>query len=394
MNFTRRQFLYTTTALSLGAATSSDRNETVLVVLQLAGGNDGLNTVIPYEDDQYGRARTTLRLTGSQVHKIGSSLGLHPEMKGCARLFAEGRLAILQGVGYPKMLRDHNTGMRAWQTASISPHEQTGWIGRIADRDPDRIPAAYVGTIAPPFSIHARHAIVPQLQSAADWAFAGNPPEPSAAPRPDPLADFAARTTADAFAKARKVSDTLRHPAVIQYPQLPLAQSLQSVVQLIRADLGIRIFLVEQGGVSPGEFDNHANQAVNHAVSLRELSASVTAFSDDLQRDKLSDRVLLMTYSEFGRTVTENGRHGTGHGAAAPVFLAGGAIRPGLIGKHPSLTDLDADAPKPHTDFRSLYTTVLDDWLSLPADAILGEHFEKLPILKTRSDPPRNSANG
>jgi uncharacterized protein (DUF1501 family) len=390
MSLTRRQFLYTTTALSLGAASSaSDRSGTVLVVLQLAGGNDGLNTVVPYEDDHCGRARTTLRLTGSQVHKIGSSLGLHPEMNGFARLFAEGRLAILQGVGYPKMLRDHNTGMRAWQTASLSAQEQTGWIGRIADRDPESIPAAYVGTIAPPFSIHAREAIVPQLHSAADWAFAGNPPEPSAAQRPDALASFAARTTADAFAKVRNVSEALRRPAVIQYPQLPLAQSLQSVAQLIRADLGIRIFLVEQGGVSPGEFDNHANQAVNHAVSLRELSASVTAFCDDIEKDRLSDRVLLMTYSEFGRTLTENGRHGTGHGAAAPVFLAGGAIRPGLIGNHPSLTDLDADAPKPHTDFRSLYAAVLDDWLSIPADPILGGHFEKVSILGTRSEPPR-----
>jgi uncharacterized protein (DUF1501 family) len=390
MSLTRRQFLYTTSALSLGAAAgASDRSGTVLVVLQLAGGNDGLNTVVPYEDDQYGRARTTLRLTGSQVHKIGSSLGLHPEMTGFARLFAEGRLSILQGVGYPKMLRDHNTGMRAWQTASLSAQEETGWIGRIADRDPDHIPAAYVGTITPPFSIHACEAIVPQLHGAADWGFAGNPPEPSAAQRSDALAAFAARTTVDAFAKVRKVSEALRRPAVIQYPQLPLAQSLQSVAQLIRADLGIRIFLVEQGGASPGEFDNHANQAVNHAVSLRELSASVTAFCDDIEKDRLSDRVLLMTYSEFGRTLTENGRHGTGHGAAAPVFLAGGAIRPGLIGKHPSLTDLDADAPKPHTDFRSLYAAVLDDWLGIPADPILGEHFEKLPILGTRSEPPR-----
>jgi uncharacterized protein (DUF1501 family) len=384
MTLTRRSFLYTSTALPLLGplvAGATGRAGTVLVVLQLAGGNDGLNTVIPYEDDQYGRSRTTLRLTGNQVHKIGSSLGLHPEMKGFARLFGEGRLAIVQGVGYPKMNRDHISGMRAWQTASASPGEQTGWIGRIADADAGHVPAAFVGTIAAPFAIHVRQAIVPQLRAAADWTLAGSPLEIPAAPRPNALAQFAADSTARAFASARKTSESLRQPSGIEYPQLPLAQSLQSVAQLLRADLGIRIFLVEQGGASPGEFDNHANQAVNHAVSLRELSASVTAFCDDLVRDKLIDRVLLMTYSEFGRALTENGRHGTGHGAAAPVFLAGGGIKAGLVGKHPSLTDLDADAPKPHTDFRSVYATVLESWLGIPADPILGGHFEKLPLL-------------
>src|SRR5215831_15572728 len=158
----------------------------------------------------------------------------------------------------------------------------------------------------------------------------------------------------------------------LPYGNYALAQSLRTAAQLIRADLGIRIFLVEQGGVSPGEFDNHANQAANHAVSLRSLSESLTAFCDDLTHDRLLDRVLIMTYSEFGRTLTENGRHGTGHGAAAPVFLAGGRLKGGLIGAHPSLTDLDNDALKPHTDFRAVYATVLERWLGIESTPILG----------------------
>jgi uncharacterized protein (DUF1501 family) len=166
-----------------------------------------------------------------------------------------------------------------------------------------------------------------------------------------------------------------------RYPDLPLAQSFRTVSQLIRADLGIRIYLVEQGGASPGEFDNHANQAVNHAVSLRELSQSIGAFCGDLAGHHLLDRVLLMTFSEFGRTLTENGRHGTGHGAAAPVFLAGGGVKPGLIGPHPSLADLDNDALKPHTDFRAVYATALESWLGIPAVPILGPGFSPLDVL-------------
>jgi uncharacterized protein (DUF1501 family) len=188
-------------------------------------------------------------------------------------------------------------------------------------------------------------------------------------------------TAAADFADARRVSNVLKAARSQPYPTYGLAQSLRTVAQLIRADLGIRIFLTEQGGVSPGGFDNHSNQAGNHAVVLRELSDSMAAFCDDMARDKLLDRVLLMTYSEFGRTLSENGRHGTGHGAAAPVFLAGGRAKAGLVGAHPSLTDLDNDAPKPHTDFRAVYATLLDRWLGLQSEPVLGGRFATLDIV-------------
>ena len=371
MNFNRRTFLKAASLAPLMvraasyAASKPDRDGTILVVLQLAGGNDGLNTVIPYEDDQYCRARTTLRLAANQVHKIGSSLGFHPAMEGMARLFNERHLSVVQGVGYPNMHRDHNIGMQSWQTATPNPAVKTGWLGRVADASQADVPVTFVGSIPPPQAVHSTEAIIPAIQEAKDWTLAS----------PPTLFD----TTNPAFAGARRVSEVLKVPAR-RYPDLPLAQSFRTVSQLIRANLGIRIYLLEQGGVSPGEFDNHANQAVNHAVSLRELSQSITAFCDDLAHDRLLDRVLLMTFSEFGRTLTENGRHGTGHGAAAPVFLAGGHIQGGLIGPHPSLTDLDNDALKPHTDFRSVYATVLESWLGIPADPILGAHFAPLVL--------------
>ena len=387
MTLTRRTFLaspFLARAAALAAA-QPDHSGAILVALQLAGGNDGLNTVVPYEDDRYGRARTTLRLAGSQVHKLDASLGLHPELGGLARLYHEGHLSVVQGVGYPNMHRDHIIGMQSWQTASPSPLEQMGWLGRVADRyaDPDRgsVPAAFVGRIAPPTAVRSRETIVPTIRQAQDWTLANPSSAPADVPRSDALLNVVAHSTAAAFASAQRTAEVLKAARGLPYPDLPLAQSFRTVAQLIRAGLGLRIFLVEQGGASPGEFDNHANQAVNHAVSLRELSQSVTAFCDDLAHDRLLDRVLVMTFSEFGRTLTENGRHGTGHGAAAPVFLAGGRLKGGLVGKHPSLTDLDNDAPKPHTDFRSVYATVLESWLGIPASPILGPGFAPLDVL-------------
>jgi uncharacterized protein (DUF1501 family) len=401
MSQTRRKFLKTSAgaavftslaraappfaAAASQAVSGPDRSGTILVMLQLAGGNDGLNTVVLYEDDQHARNRSTLRLTANQVHKIGSSLGFHPELRGLARLFHEGRLAVLQGVGYPNMHRDHGAGMRAWQTASPQAGgRQTGWLARAADQwaDPEagNVPAIFVGRIPQPLTLRAAANIVPSVQAAREWTLTGAP-APVPAERRGALLLFADRAAAAARADAAKVAGVLRAGAAPSYPAYPLAESFQAVAQLIRAEIGTRIYLVEQGGVSPGGFDNHANQAGNHAVLLRELSDSVAAFCDDLARDKLLDRVLLVTYSEFGRTLSENGRHGTGHGAAAPVFLAGGRVKGGLVGVHPSLKDLEADAPKPSTDFRGVYATVLERWLGVPSEPILGGRFETLDVL-------------
>jgi uncharacterized protein (DUF1501 family) len=274
--------------------------------------------------------------------------------------------------------------MKNWQTGNLSPREQTGWLGRAVDRaaDPEagNVPAVFVGRIPRPLTIHAREAVVPTIRDARDWTvapgMAAGGCQPSGA-----LAGFAACVTAAAAADARKIAGVLDAGGAREYPRYGLAQSLRTVSQLIRAEIGICIYLVEQGGVPPGSFDNHANQAGNHAVLLRELSDSVAAFCDDLQRVGLFDRVLLMTYSEFGRTLSENGRHGTGHGAAAPVFLAGGKVKGGLVGAHPSLKDLDQDAPKPHTDYRAVYATMLERWLGMPSEPVLDGRFGTVEAL-------------
>ncbi|MBN2475350.1 MAG: DUF1501 domain-containing protein [Pirellulales bacterium] len=422
MSSTRRDFLKTslgTAALaSLGpmvpavlgrpacaAGITPDAGETILVVVQLAGGNDGLNTLVPFEDDVYARNRPTLRMPPEKVHKIDDLLGFHPNMTAFARLYREGRLGVVQGVGYPNPSGDHDASMRYWQTAR--PHQdgcQTGWLGRAVDhaRCPDdaSVPAVFVGQIKRPLTVNGETAIVPTIRSLKQNVMEPMPgPEEGPAhqrrlveaarlPRPgqdNPLLGFLQRSSVDAYAVGRRLEEAARTATsdrTAEYPAFQVARDFHTVAQLIRADLGIRIYYTELGGEGPGGFDNHANQLGNHCALLRQLSESVAAFVDDLARDKLLDRVLLMTFSEFGRTVKENGRRGTGHGSAAPMFLAGGCLKGGMAGEHPNLTDLENGGQKFHTDFRRVYATVLDRWLGFDSRAVLGETFEPLDVLR------------
>jgi len=408
MNYTRRDFLKatlgTSTLLSfasvtppflvssvIGAATRRDERDTVLVVVQLSGGNDGLNTVVPYGDDEYGQNRPTLRLPTRELHKIDSMMGFHPRMAAFARLYKQGYLSVVQGVGSPNPDRSHEVAMRIWHTADPDRlNRQTGWLGRAADSvwnpNTTNTPAVFVGPITQPFALNAQNVVVPSIRSLDDLTINKMPGDSqtrnSAFGESNPLLDFLRRSTLNAYTNSRRieaVSKTSINTA--EYPSFHLADTFRTVAQLIRADVGIRIFFTEFGGGGIGGFDNHANQLGNHCALLHQLSESVAAFVDDLRRNKLLDRVLLMTFSEFGRTIKENGRRGTGHGSAAPVFLAGGKLKGGLIGPRPSLTDLDNGAPKFHTDFRRVYATVLDRWLGFESKTVLGRQFEPLNIL-------------
>jgi uncharacterized protein (DUF1501 family) len=198
----------------------------------------------------------------------------------------------------------------------------------------------------------------------------------------NPLLHFLQHCALNAYANHRRIEAVTKTAAnTTDYPPFRLAGSLRTVAQLIRANIGIRILFTELGGGGIGGFDNHANQLGNHCALLHQLSESVAAFVQDLKRDRLLDRVLLMTFSEFGRTVKENGRRGTGHGAAAPMFLTGGKLGRSLIGPHPSLTDLDNGALKFHIDFRRVYATVLDRWLGFDSRTVLTGKFPPLDIL-------------
>jgi len=374
-------------ARSVAGAAERDRRDSILVVVQLSGGNDGLNALVPYGDDEYHRNRPTLALPVKDLHKIDSYAGFHPRMKGFARLFKDGHLSVIRAVGYPNSDRSHERAMRIWHTAAPEqPDRQTGWLGRTLDstwdaRDTDA-PAVFVGPIAQPFALNAEGVIVPSVTSLEDVTIRqGGQPSKHASSQDDLLC-FVRCCTSRALATSQRIEAAAGASTdTAEYPSLRLAEHLHIAAQLIRADVGIRIFFVEIGGGGIGGFDNHANQLGNHCALLGQLSQSVAAFVDDLKRDNTLNRVLLMTFSEFGRTLKENGRRGTGHGAAAPIFLAGGRLKGGLIGSPPSLTDLDNGALKFKIDFRRVYATVLDQWLGFDSRVVLGERFESLGIL-------------
>ncbi len=396
--------IFSRAARAAAAAAAQDQRDNVLVLLQLSGGNDGLNTVVPYADDHYGRSRTTLRLAENELHKLDASLGFHSEFAAVWKLYQEGRASVIQGVGYPHGNRDHDAALRDWHTARPGDDAcQTGWVGRTIDlaasRGDPTVPGMFVGPIDKPFVLQAEQQIVPairaldagQLQGlerlriqGQRWHELGGPaagggssPENAA----NPLLDLAVRNQQAAYADGAQLEAVLRQAdRSADYPPFQLASHLAAVVQLIRARLGIRIFVVELGGGGIGGFDNHANQRDNHAALLRQMSLSLAAFVNDLQRSGLLDRVILLTFSEFGRTLAENGRRGTDHGEAAPVFLFGGRLRGGLVGAHPRLDQLVGEAPATHTDVRRVYATVLDRWLGLDSAAVLGQAYEPLDV--------------
>ncbi len=378
------------TSSAMAAKKRDDRN-TVLVLVQLSGGNDGLNTVVPYADDEYGRNRSTLRMPTKELHKINSYIGFHPRMGAFMRLYKEGRLTIVRGVGSPYPDRSHENAMRVWHTADPDNlGRQRGWLGRAVDNEwgptTTNAPAVFVGAIPRPFALNARNVIIPSVRSGGDLVASqvGGAAELSRSNADKSLLSFVRQCRASGYANSRRIEAAAKRTGGTgEYPSFGLAADLRTVAQLIRADIGIRIFLVELGGGGIGGFDNHANQLGNHCAMLHQLSESIAAFVDDLNGDKLLDRVLLMTFSEFGRILKENGRRGTNHGNAAPTFLAGGKLKKGLVGTHPSLTDLDNGGLKHDIDFRRVYATVLEKWLGFESRLTLDKQYKPLNILNT-----------
>jgi uncharacterized protein (DUF1501 family) len=389
MGFTAPQFL-TRSAL----ASSPDGGEKVLVVVQLSGGNDGLNTVVPYADEAYAKNRIVLRIPTDQVLKIDAQVGLHPSLTGFRKLIEDNRLAVVQGVGYPNPDRSHFRSMDIWHTAKPEVEDKRdGWLGRCLDCSPrgagGDVPALHLGPSPSPLALASLKTAVPSIESLESFHLrtdGGALPLPSLsklaeAARPDApeLLEFMRQSTLYAYTSSEEVQEVLKHEREAGgYPASALAQKLKQIAQLIDAGLKTRIYYVSHDG-----FDTHSTQLGGHAALLSELSAGVSAFVDDLARRSQLDRVLVLCFSEFGRRVRENASQGTDHGTAAPVFLAGGRVQPGVIGAQPSLTDLDGEGDlKFHTDFRRLYATLLQNRLDCPAEPVLGSQFEPLPVIK------------
>ena len=388
--------------VSASARAAEGKGETVLVVVQLSGGNDGLNTVIPYADDAYLKARPSLKVGAETVRKIDDYVGLHPSMEGFSKLLEAGQLGIIQGVGYPNPDRSHFSSMDIWHTArhgaasrdmsEIRSHRATGWLGRCLDKNFSQreqvdipglhlgsgsglMPLALVGEEVRVASVQALEGF--KLQTGGDERIDRAIKDVAAAPREgDDLVAFVQRGTLSALDSSRRVQEAVRtYKTDVKYPDSGLAGRLKTVAQLIDAGLHTRVYYLDLDG-----FDTHASQAGAHAGLLTELSAAVAAFVKDLGQHGHGQRVAVVTFSEFGRRLKENASQGTDHGAAAPMFVAGGRVKPGLIGRHPSMTDLDEGDLKFHTDFRSVYAGVVEHWLGVKSEPVLGAKFEPLRV--------------
>jgi len=369
-------------------AAGPEKDGRILVVLQLDGGNDGINTVVPFKDEGYARYRKAIRLPEKRLIKVSGEVGLHPAMGDAGKLLESGRLAIVPGVGYPNPNRSHFRSMAIWQSARLDERDHTGlgWVGRGLDEGPttrDGAPAAMlIGSNDPPPAIRGRRSVSAALDRLDDYALsdkeAGAKPIGSSTAGDD-LGQFLRRSLLDAYTTADRLAAVAgAKGGHASYPESDLARRLGLMARLIKAGLGTRVYYLEQGG-----YDTHGQQLPRHAPLLEDLSAALKAFLDDLAASRLDDRVVVLVFSEFGRRVQENGSMGTDHGTAGPVFLAGPAVKPGLAGSYPSLNDLQDGDLKMTVDFRRVYATLLQDWLGLPSKEALGGAFEPLSLFRS-----------
>lgn len=362
------------------------KDERILVVVQLTGGNDGLNMIVPYADDRYQRARPTLRVRPEQALKLDDMLGLHPEMTGLKQLHDDGRLAVVTNVGYPNPDRSHFRAMDIWHTADPDVRNtDDGWLGRFADRAvTDAVsapPALHLDGEALPLALKTRRAPVPSIRDIAAFHLPESAREWSdgvAAPRESAAADllYVQRVAVASCANARRIERVVRESAAeTTYPDYGLAQRLKQVAQLIGADFGPRVYYTSLGG-----FDTHARQVIAHGPLMRELSESIAAFQTDLTQRGLDQRVALMTFSEFGRRVAENAGQGTDHGVAAPLLMVGAGVKAGIYGAPPDLANLIDGDVRHSVDFRTVYAAALENWLGVAHEPILGPGFAPAPL--------------
>ena len=401
MSLTRRRFLQNSSAVAFGvglpeffrraalaapdAAVGGSR-ETILVVVELTGGNDGLNTVIPFRDPAYAAARPTLKQPAATIRKIDEELGFHPSMQAFSKLLEDSKLAIVQGVGYPNPNRSHFESMDIWHKATAAREQQYGWLGRTAPRlEPGG--AMHVGGGEPPLALFGTSGHAPSLHSLEQYQLRVGGDEArkraiiekqaTVTAGGDDLLQFVRSSARQTYASAERLREVAKsYETPISYPGTGLGSRLKLIAQLIDAGVPERVYYTSHGG-----FDTHAAQQEIHARLLQEFSEAVAAFVEDVSHHGHGRRVLVLTFSEFGRRVRENGSQGTDHGVASQMFLVGDTVKPGLIGEHPSLTDLDSGDLKFHTDFRSVYATVLDEWLGVRSTDVLGGEYPRVDLL-------------
>lgn len=375
-------------------AAAPELSPRTLVIVQLAGGNDGLNTLVPYRDPAYAKLRPSLVVPADQVVPLDDDFGLHPRLGALKTLWDSKHLAVVHGVGYPDPNFSHFQSMLIWQSAGPRAAAGEGWLGnylaRLESEEHDPLHGFNVDRFVAP-ELYSSQAPIVSAVDADEYGFQRLAPDEAEArrrqsailklydqfPKNMPYAALLETTAGDAAASSASLADAVaQHTPAVAYPQTSIASGLRLVSQVIASGAKLRVAHVTLGG-----FDTHSTQRNEHETLLGELGDALAAFYADLATYGKDDDVLTMTWSEFGRRAEENASEGTDHGTAAPMFLLGGSVNGGMYGQPVSLTDLDSGNLKFTTDFRSVYATVLDRWVGAPADDILGEHFEPVPGL-------------
>ena len=370
-----------------------------LIVVQMAGGNDGLNTIVPYTDGAYYQARPTLAVKPADVIPLNDRLGMHPALAAFKPLWQAGKLAVVEGVGYPNPNLSHFVAMDIWQTLDLNGQGASGWLGKyvsgLVDQDGHPFQSLAVGSSLPT-ALRALNADVPVVADPKSYRLLPDPTAPrqqtSAAdarvqtllklyntyPRSAPYAALLDATAQTAVQGSQTLeSVAAQYTPAVPYPNTNFARGLQVLAEVIAQGLGLRV-----GYVTIGGFDTHAGQAKTHETLMTDLSEGLAAFYADLQAHHAAENVVVMTWSEFGRRVHENGNAGTDHGTAAPLFVLGNAVQGGIFGEPPDLNRLDKAGNLNFTvDFRSVYATVLDRWLGAPASAVLGGSYDDQAFL-------------
>jgi uncharacterized protein (DUF1501 family) len=384
---------------------ASTRN---LVVLNLTGGNDGLSMLVPYTDPFYYTRRPTLAIPPGTVLQVGTdpsgkSLGLHPRLTGLKDVFNQGRLAFIQRVGYANSSRSHFQGTDIWSTANPANSQGPGWIGQYLASLPQPVdPLVAWNTLAEtPHALQSPSVSVASIPSIGGYTFAspnsGNEAllERAAAqtiaahvPNNQPLVAFIATSAQAAMATLNRVATVGQYRPTVTYPNNGFGQALQTVAGAMAKGIGTKVFFVQTGG-----FDNHAGQDTTSANGtyvrlMATVNDGLTAFYNDLKNAGLINDVVVLSFSEFGRRVSENGSRGTDHGAASVMMVMGGSVNGGLYGSAPSLNPdpsnptLENNGADVHyeTDFRSVYAKVIDNWLGGNSATVLGGNFRSSAV--------------
>jgi uncharacterized protein (DUF1501 family) len=356
-----------------------------LVVVQLSGGNDGLNTIVPFSNDLYYNARPGIGIKSSEVIRISDELGFHPSLKPIQKWMKEGFMSIVNGVGYPNPDRSHFRSMDIWQTASQSDeYLSTGWLGRYLDSN-------CAGCESPHHALEIGNSLSLSLKGKKRNGFALSNPKQLNKAASNPFLNRIAKeqtgngniaylykTLIDTQQSASYIFEKSKTTkSRIKYPSNGFAKQLKLIAELMTADLDTKIYYAELNG-----FDTHANQVNTQQRLLKNLGEGLNAFLEDLKSNKLLDDTLVMVFSEFGRRVKQNASNGTDHGTANNVWLISGELnKKGIYNPLPSLSDLDQGDLKFSIDFKNIYSELLEKQLGAQAELILGKSFPSLGII-------------